>query len=358
MKEQNENKKTALVKADGALRSNLPGLRHLGRSGGNKIEQRQGRNLTERRAQVEELRVETVEYNGLRWVNIERPDDAEIAWLHQNFDLNPLHLEDITSRLQRPKIDDYEDYLFIVLHFPVYSKTEQTTFPSELDIVLGEDYVITVHDGKLRSLNRLFEQCKNNSGKRHGMLGRTPSFALYRIVDVMVDYCFPIINRLSEKLEDLDDRIFKSPSRNIIYDISIMRRDIIAFRRIIKPQIAVIASLEHRKRTNDHEDMEAYYSDVKDHVSKIWDSLEEFKEIVEGLSATYDSLASHRLNEIIKTLTIISVVLLPMTLLSGIYGMNVPLPLSDREWAFFLILGLMIFVPAAMLLFFRSRKWL
>lgn len=340
----------------------VPGLRQIsaGLANANHLlpEVRRNPKAASPKNQDEPLRVETLEQNKFRWINIERPGNAELAWLHQHFEFNPLHLEDITSRLQRPKIDDYEDYLFIVLHFPVHMKAEAVTIAAEIDIFLGPDYVVTVTDGKLRPLNRLFEQCKNNPGKRYGVMGRTPSFAVYRIIDVLVDYCFPGINKLGQMLEDLDDEIFTSRSRDIIQDISILRRDIIAFRRIIKPQISVIASLEHRRRTSDHEDMEAFYSDLSDHISKIWDSLEEYKDIIESLSATYDSLSTHRLNEVIKTLTIISVMLLPLTLISGLYGMNVALPFSEEPWSFFLILGILITTAVGMLAFFRARKWL
>lgn len=349
------------VKVSSNKTPGLLGLRQLSQGLANanlRPEAHKAKPATSARPQEEPLRVETLEQNKMRWINIERPGSAELAWLHQNFDFNPLHLEDITSRLQRPKIDDYEDYLFIVLHFPIHMKAEHVTVAAEIDIFLGPDYVVTVTDGKLRPLNRLFEQCKNNPGKRNGVIGRNPSFAVYRIVDVLVDYCFPGINKLAEKLEELDDEIFTSSSRDIIHDISVLRRDIIAFRRIIKPQISVIASLEHRRRTNDHEDMEAYYSDISDHISKIWDSLEEYKEIIESLSSTYDSLATHRLNQIIKTLTVISVMLLPLTLISGLYGMNVALPFSDEPWSFFLILFFLIITAGGMLIFFRTRKWL
>lgn len=310
------------------------------------------------REKTEELRVETIEYNKLRWINIERADDNEITWLHQNFKFNALHLEDVTGRLQRPKIDDYEDYLFIVLHFPVYNKSERTTQPAELDIFVGPDYLITVHDGNLRSLNKLFEQCKNNPGKRHGVLGRTPAFALYKAIDVLVDYCFPIISKLSEKIEKIDDQIFtRTRSSQTIQEISILRRDILAIRRIIRPQIAILANLGRRKLTPDYEAMEAYFSDVTDHISRIWDSLEEYKDIVDGLSATYDSLSTHQLNQVIKALTIISVMLLPLTLISGLYGMNVPLPLEKEEWAFFAILFFLVCTAGGMLIFFRVKNW-
>jgi magnesium transporter len=332
----------------------LSGLRQLSRVQAS----RNGVKPGLKQPQEEPLHVETIEYNGLRWINIERPGNAEVAWMHANFDFNPLHLDDVTSRLQRPKIDDYEDYLFIVLHFPVHNKSERTTYPSEVDIFIGADYIVTVHEGKLRPLNKLFEQCKNNSGKRHGILGRNPFFALYHIIDVLVDYCFPIISKLAEKLEQIDEEIFKTSSSNTIYEISVLRRDIIAFRRIIKPQISIIANLERRRRVNEEEDMEAYFSDISDHISKIWDSLEEFKDVIEGLSATYDSLTSHRLNQIIKTLTVISVIMLPLTVITGFYGMNVTLPLSDHPWMFIFILSMMFFLAAAMLLFFRFRRWL
>ncbi len=349
--------KDELDKANGPHKR-AGGLVGLGRNLVNPLRNGHEHALTEAHPGKDPLRVETIEYNGLRWINIERPDDAEIAWMHGNFDFNLLHLEDVTSRLQRPKIDDYEDYLFIVLHFPVHNKAERTTMPAELDVFVGQDYVVTVHDGKLRPLNRLFEQCRNNSGKRHGLMSRTPSFVLYRIIDVLVDYCFPIISKLAERLEELDDNIFTSSSRDNIYEISVVRRDIIAFRRIIKPQISILASLEHRKRTADHEDMEAYFSDISDHISKIWDSLEEFKDIIEGLSATYDSLSTHRLNQVIKTLTVISVIMLPLTLISGIYGMNVPIPAQNEWWSFPLIIFFLVATASAMLFFFHSRKWL
>lgn len=312
------------------------------------------------RIKQEELRVETIEHGGLRWVNIERADDNEVAWLHQNFEFNALHLEDVTGRLQRPKIDDYEDYLFIVLHFPVYSKADRTTMPGEIDIFVGKDYIVTVHDGNLRPLNKLYEQCRNNSGKRYGVLGRTTAFALYKIIDVLVDYCFPIVSKLSEKIEDIDEQIFnKTQSSNTILEISILRRDILAIRRIIRPQIPILANLERRKlAVAEDEDLEAYFSDITDHISKIWDSLEEFKDIIDGLSSTYDSLATHQLNQVIKALTIISVMMLPLTLISGLFGMNVPVPFQSDNIAFYGILIFLVILAVGMLAFFRLRKWL
>ncbi|MEI6044005.1 MAG: magnesium transporter CorA family protein [Chloroflexota bacterium] len=303
------------------------------------------------------LRVETLEHSLLRWINLKRPGNAEITWLNQQFEINPLHLDDIASRLQRPKIDDYEAYLFIVLHFPIHNKAERVITSTELDIFLGPNDIVTVHDDNLSLLNRLFEQCKNVPGTCDVVLGDTASFALYQIIDVMVDNCFPILYRIAAKLEELDEEIFKSLSSGTVHEISMVRRDIIAFRRIIKPQITVIANLERHNRIASNEHMGSYYSDIKDHITKIWDTLEEYKDIIEGLSATYDSLSSHRLNQVIKALTLISVMLLPLTLITGLYGMNVPLPFSEEPSAFTIIMLSLVGTADIMVLIFRLRKW-
>jgi magnesium transporter len=308
------------------------------------------------------LRVEEIDYHNLRWINIERPGSDEVSWLQQNFSFDPLHLEDITGQLQRPKIDEFEDdYIFLVLHFPRYDKVEKVSYAEEVDIFISDDYVIIVHDGELHPLIRLFEQCKGNSGKKHGLMSRGSHFLLYKIIDILVDYCFPITYKLSERLEILDQKIFTSTKQSVIEEISVIRRDIMAVRRILKPQISVLSSLERRKRIiQDDEELEGYYADITDHINKIWDSLEEYKEIVEGLSSTYDTLATHRLNQVIKTLTVISVMILPMTLISGVYGMNTALPFANDSNAlpFWGIITFMVVLGAAMIAVFRWRKWL
>jgi magnesium transporter len=181
---------------------------------------------------------------------------------------------------------------------------------------------------------------------------------LYYIVDRLVDYCIPIIDRMSERIEHIEDIIFESSGLAVVQEISIVRRDLIALRRIIKPQISVVSQLEHRDLPFVRGEIDVYFGDISDHLAKIWDSLEDEKEVLEGLSSTFDSLASHRLNGIIKTLTIISVIILPLTLITGIFGMNVPLPYESSELALFAICAVMITTIVGMLLLFRVRKWL
>jgi magnesium transporter len=301
--------------------------------------------------------IQVVRHGKLTWVNLERPTKDEIEWLRQNYSFHPLHLDDCLSKIQRPKIDEEKEYLFVVLHFPVFNRVAGVTVASEVDIFIGADYFITVHSGDIRPLRKLFQDCQNNPAYCQELMGRSSGYLLYRVVDRLVDYCFPILNKIDANIEAVEDTIFEENVRQTVRDISVIRRDIINFRRIVKPQIAVIASLEHKERPYLQEDLEAYFGDIADHVAKIWDILEDYKELIEGLSDTNDSLTSYRINEVMKILTTISVIMLPLTLVSGIYGMNIGLPLQEHSGAFLVVMGIMLTIALGMLSYFRKRGW-
>ena len=303
------------------------------------------------------LNLQIVRHGKITWVNIERPTRDEIEWLRQNYPFHPLHLDDCLSKIQRPKIDEQEDYLFIVLHFPVFNKMARVTVASEVDIFVGEDYFVTSHAGDLKPLRRMFLECVSNPTVRQELMGKSSGYLLYRVIDRLVDYCFPILNKIDTNIEAVEDTIFEEDVRQTVRDISMIRRDIINFRRIIKPQIPVIASLEHKKTPLLQEDLEDYFGDISDHVAKIWDILEDYKEVVEGLADTNDSLTSYRLNEVMKILTTISVIILPMTLVSGIYGMNIQLPFMEHPMAFLMVMGFMAAMAVGMLIYFRRKGW-
>jgi magnesium transporter len=305
------------------------------------------------------LNIRSITHNGLTWVDIVHPGPAEIDWLRRHYDFHPLHLDDTLSKIQRPKIDDADDYTFIVMHFPVYSRLVRVTTPSEVDIFVGPNYFITAHQGNLKPLIRFFNQCADDPETRARVMGRSVGYLLYQLLDKLVDYCFPILNKIDQNIEQIEDEIFEEKVRRTVQEISMVRRDIIAFRRIVKPLLPVVGSLERKHRPFLTEEMEEYFGDISDHLSKIWDTLEDYKEVIEGLSDTIGSLTNNRINEIIKVLTIISVILLPLTLISGIYGMNLSnLPVADHPMAFEIIMGAMLLVIVAMLAFFKWRKWI
>jgi magnesium transporter len=281
-----------------------------------------------------------------------------MEYLRDEFQFHPLALEDVSSRLQRPKMDVYDEYLFLVVHFPVHNKVTRSTSAAEVDIFVGHDYLISVHDGQLKPLVRMFDSALETAEARDALMGRSAGHLLYYVVDRLVDYCVPVVSKLAENVERIEEMIFKESGQATVQEISIVRRDLIALRRIIKPQMGVVGQLEHRRLPFVEEDIDVYFGDILDQLSQIWDTLEDQKEVLEGLSSTFDSLASHRLNEVIKALTVISVIILPLTLISGVFGMNVPIPYETSGYALAIITAFMLLTIVTMLLVFRRRRWL
>ena len=302
--------------------------------------------------------LESLAWGDLNWVNIESPTEHETEYLAQNYPFHPLDLDDCLSRIQRPKIDEYKNYLFLVFHFPVFSKESGVTTPSQISVFISENYLITLHKGELKPLVKLFRECQLDEESRQEYFSQGSAYLLYRIVDRLVDYCLPIVNRIGSNIEDVEDSIFSNEMPRAIREISILRRDVIAFRRIIWPMRAVIGTLEAKLRRFTKTDMSVYFGDMVDHVDKIWDALDEYKEIIEGLNDTHDSLATNRTNEVVRMLTIIATILLPLTVVASIYGMNVPLPFQDSSYSLVFLLAVWLVIISGMLYFFRRHHWI
>ena len=305
----------------------------------------------------EQPAVEVVEHDGLRWINIERPRQAERAWLEEHFDFHPLDYEDVFSRNQRPKVDEYDDYLFVVLHFPAYDKRIGRLNAAEVDIFVGPDYVITLPNENLQPLSYLFEQCERRDDLREQLFSKGAGYLLYKIVDGCVDASFPMLRKIGNKLERLEEDIFEGRSKEIVRDISNAKQEIINFRKIVRPQRAALKDLE-RTRRYIPESLEIYFDDINDASERAWDMLENFKEVVEGLESTNESELSHRVNDVLRVLTAFSVMLLPLTLIASIFGMNVHVPGEEGVTAFWIIIGVMVVSLVGMVLYFRRRGFL
>ncbi len=304
------------------------------------------------------MSIETVTHGKVTWTNIEQPTPEDIEVLRRNYNFHPLDLEDCLSKIERPKIDEYEDYLFIVMHFPVYDADQLISRPSEVDFFIGSGYLVTVHDGILKPIYQLFDDCQRYERTRSKHMGREASRLLYSVIDALVDYCFPVLDKVDSNIHVIEEEVFTADMRRVVQDISIVRRDIIALRRIIRPQIAIVANLEQKDRPFIQEELDVYFGDIVDHLNKARDILEDHREVIEGLSETSDSVISYRINEMMRILAIISVVMLPLTLLSGIYGMNIYLPLARNPLSFIFIIGLMILMAVGMGFYFKRRGWL
>jgi len=306
----------------------------------------------------EQLNVEWIKWGRITWVNIEKPTPKDIEYLAENYLFHPLDLEDCRSKKELPKIDEYENYLFLVLHFPVFSKEARVTTPSQVSIFIGGDYVVTVHSGDLKPLSKLFNDCQQNERAREDNMARSSGYLLYRILDRLVDYCFPITNKIIANVEAAEDRLFSEVTRDTVQEISLLGRDIMAYRRIVRPQPAILKSLEEKDYPFLREDLDVYFGDIGDHIGKIIETLDEYKEVVEGLYKSNDSLFSHRTSEVMKMLTILGTILLPLLLVASLYGMNVPLPFEDSSLAFTFIILISLLISGGMLFYFRFKRWI
>src|SRR2546423_3990670 len=293
---------------------------------------------------VDEPRAEIVEAPGLRWIKVERPRAVDQAWLEERFDFHPLDYEDVLSRNQRPKVDEYDDYLFIVLHFPRYDKTVGRLNAAEVDMFVGPDYLITLPNEPLQPLEYLFERVRTNEELRESLFSKGAGYLLYKIVDDCVDASFPMLRKMGNKLERIEEEIFEGNSAEVVRDLSNVKQEIINFRKIVRPQRPALRDLERTKARYIAEDLDIYFDDINDASERVWDMLENYKEVVEGLESTNEAQIAHRTNETFRVLTAISLIFLPLTLIASVFGMNTGVPGEHSIHAFWIIMVVMLAV--------------
>jgi magnesium transporter len=295
--------------------------------------------------------------NGLTWVHLDAPDQEVATELAERFGWHPLDVEDVLSKRQRPKIDEYPDYLFGVLHFPFYDKAVQRLNAAELDFFVGP-YLVTLPNVELLPVSRLFQRCVNDAELRESLFSKGSGYLLYHVLDDLFDYCFPILDKIGHKLDSIEDDIDEARFEEIVRDISKVKQEIISYRKIIKPQRPTLRLLERRIERFLPGELELYFDDLVDASERIWDLLDNYKEVVEALEATNEAAIAHRQNDVLRLLTIISTTALPLTVIASVFGMNVLFPGEGSRAAFWLILGGMIGALVGMIGFFRYKRWI
>jgi magnesium transporter len=297
---------------------------------------------------------------GLTWIHLDSPSLDVAQTLADRFGWHPLDVEDVLSRRQRPKVDTYEEegYLFAVLHFPAYDPLIQRLNAVELDVFVGPDYLVTLPGADLKPLSRLFNRCEEDEAFRDQLFAKGSGRLLYEVLDDLFDYCFPILDKIGHKLDALEDDVFEGRSSEVVRDLSNAKQEIISYRKIIKPERSTLRLLERHVERFLPEELEEYFDDIVDAAERIWDLLDNYKEVIEALESTNESVINHRQNDILRILTVFSVILLPLTLITGFFGMNVRFPGFGTAEAFWVIFGLMAAALVGMLAFFRIKRWL
>jgi magnesium transporter len=284
-------------------------------------------------------------------------------YLAQTYPFHPLDLDDCLSKVQLPKIDEYENYLFIILHFPVFDHRTRITKPSQVSIFLGKDFVVTVHNGDLKPFASLPNRCQQDEKVCEEYLGKDSGYLMYRIVDILVDSCLPMVNKTLTNLEDIEDTVFDDKV-SASQDVATLRRDISSQRRIIGPIKGVVVELEKKAQRFTQADLKVYFGDISDHLARLWSNLDECQETIEIYKDTDFLLSQERTNRILALLTIVFTIAIPATVLGTFYGMNIKLPggIESGAWTFwgtyttFIFILLVSLVPGA-LMFWLFRRW-
>jgi magnesium transporter len=295
---------------------------------------------------------------GLTWIHLDAPDQEAMSALAERFSWHALDVEDVLSKRQRPKVDEYPEYLFAVLHFPFYDKTVQRLNAAELDVFVGPGYLVTLPNVELLPVSLLFQRCLDDPELRESLFSKGSGYLLYHVLDDLFDYCFPILDKIAHKLDAIEDDIDEGAFEEVVRDISKAKQEIISFRKIVKPQRPALRVLEGHVRRFLAEELELYFDDLVDASERIWDLLDNYKEVVEALEATNESAISHRQNDVLRVLTVFSAVLLPLTLLASVFGMNVDFPGEGGAAAFWVIVAAMVAVFAGLVGFFRWKRWI
>lgn len=305
------------------------------------------------------MAIKLLEANNLTWVNIDHVNEESITYLKQHYHFHHLDFEDIQSENLYPKIDTYKDYLFITLQFPYWQAETKKVIPVELDIFLGENYFITIQHGKTKLMKNFFYRCMKNRSVKKEWMSQGSGYLFYTLIEALFRNSRPILHNIGKQISLLEADVFDdTPNFEVVKQLAIHRRNILSFRRIIDPQRYLISNLSNIRKSFLDESMRLYFDDVNDYLSKLWTIVTNYKDTVDGLHVTVESLLSRKTNNIISALTIISVSLLPLTLLSGIYGMNIELPLANHPryiWGVFIGLALFIILS---IFFMKRKRWI
>lgn len=289
------------------------------------------------------------------WVDLEAATDDERSVLANVFKFHPLAIEDCIHASQTPKVEEYDDYLYMVVHGVTPNATPDSFETIELDAFIGRRFLVTHHDGSSRSINEV----KARLAKSDRSIARGPAYLLHEILDQIVDHYVPVMESLEERIETIEGEVLATNSHELMSKILRLKRTILRFRRIAAQEREILHRLSRGEFDLVDESARPYYRDVFDHLFRISDLAETYRDLVQGLMEGYMSVASQRLNEVMKRLTIIASILMPCTLIAGIYGMNFQnIPELKTDWGYFAALGAMVVVAGVQIFIYRRKKWI
>jgi magnesium transporter len=290
------------------------------------------------------------------WVDLNRPSPEESRVLIDTFHFHQLAVEDALSALHHPKIESYGDYLYLILHGIDFRASEHRFRTQDVDFFIGAQFLVTVHPGVSRSLGKVGGACARDSR----ILGDGPGMLLYRIVDTMVDNYRPEVDKLAQRLDELEDEVFVRPNPQLSRRILDFKKDIASLRRVVMPQRDAVGRLARREFSLISEPLAYGFRDVHDHLVRLSDEAMFFQDRISSILDAHLAAVSNQLNQVMKVLTIIATLFMPLTVFTGMYGMNVPLPHfpGGAGAQFWYVAGVMAVSSAGMIYYFRRKGWI
>jgi len=301
----------------------------------------------------------SLKHQNLTWHNLIRPTPEQLNDLQKEYGFHELDIEDCLSEHERAKIDEYEEYLFLVLHVPFFQKETRRIVKEEVHVFIGNTYIITLHDGHIGVLNELWDSLESSEEKRQEYLGEGTGYFLYELTSLLFESYFPLIDGINRELRMLEGILFEQEDEEKVLRLILeLKRSVISMRRILLPQRTLIATLEHKSKKFIDEDLDVYFDDVQDTIERQWSMLETSKEVITALQESHEAWIQNKTNRVIRVLTVFSVTMLPLTVITGMFGMNVNLPYAQDPWAFVGIAIVLFLFLIGALAYFGWRRWL
>lgn len=295
------------------------------------------------------------------WTNITRQQRTEAAYLEKNFSFSPRDVTEILPPLQRTKVKERPGYLFLVLVFPVYDRKNGTIVPTELDVFLTRDKIVTAHDNSLPPLREMEKAFRDDPIMAEKFLSTSPLVLLVEILESLYRSIFPMLNHMSNDINEMEISLFSSKRKDLTAHLLKTKQNIIAARKFLSTHKRTMQRLRELvvNLDEDNAPIQSRLDEIAEHTREIWDELENYAYTITAIHESHESFKSHRLNTIMKTLTIFSVIVFPLTLFAALFGMNTPhMPLVDHPYGFWIIMGLMTVAMLVMLIVFKVKKWI
>lgn len=301
--------------------------------------------------------MKNIRHKNVTWIDFKDPNREDLVYLQENFNIHPLAIEEFMTPTYQPKAVSYDNCLFLSIHIPLFDTEKRTTYAGELDIILTKDHLITGHRYSMYQLEHFFQRLEDSEGKRRTYLEQTPAHLLHHIIEILLNSCFPRLNHIAEHLDDIEEQVFNEHEKEMVMEISIVKRDILNFRRTLKPQRSVLESIVQKESPFIPPELRVYFQDLAGTNIRIWNILESTKETIESLEATNNSLLSNKLDLTMKVLTVFSAVLLPLTAYSNMLAMSASIPFGHSPHAFWIHTAIMAFISALTIIVFKWKKW-